>query len=363
MIGLYIHIPFCEKICHYCDFVKQVPKNEDMVDLYIEHLVNEIKSYQALYLHVDTIYIGGGTPSMLTTKQLKRLFEVLKTYQPIEYTIEVNPESYSHEKGELFKLYGINRISLGVQTFHDHHLKRLNRLHTKDMIFDVVHDLKSLGFYNISVDLIYALEHQTMEELKEDVQHLLALDLPHISLYSLILEEKTYFHHQYLRGKFEPLNEDLEAQMYEYIMNTLKQQGYDHYEISNYAKKGYESKHNSLYWTFQPFIGVGAGAHGFLPPYRTYNERALSKYMKHPLKEKVLQDEVTMRNDHLLFLLRMSEGIDLSMVKSMYHDDLFLLYPSLLKYLELGLLEIDHQHLKLTQKGKLLGNIVFMVFV
>lgn len=363
MRGLYVHIPFCDAICHYCDFVKHVSKGHAHNMKYLEALKNEIQSYYEKYPHVDTIYIGGGTPSALNHEELTFLLDTLSMYHPIEYTIEVNPESYDHEKGIIMKAYGINRVSLGVQTFNQKHLERLNRKHTNQMVFETITSLKSLGISNLNVDLIYALEHQTVEELHHDIDTLISLDIPHVSAYSLIIEEKTFFSHQLKRNKFVKTDEDTEATMYDVVIDRFKDAGYDHYEISNFAKEGKISLHNTLYWTLQDYIGVGLGAHGFIDNKRTYNHKAMSKYIVDPLKEVIEQDEETLRNDHLLFKLRMTQGIDLNMVKSKYKDDIFNLYPSLLRFIDDGLLIIEDNHLKLTRRGLQLGNLVFMVFI
>tara|TARA_B100001939_G_scaffold331841_1_gene330304 strand:- start:2725 stop:3819 length:1095 start_codon:yes stop_codon:yes gene_type:complete len=364
MIGLYIHIPFCEKICNYCDFVKGVPKNQTVVDNYIEALVSQIEHTKKQYTHFDTIYIGGGTPSMLNKVQLETIFRSLDEFSPIEYTVEVNPESYTNEKGLLLKKYGINRVSFGVQTFNDKHLKRLNRAHDSSMIEYGISDLKRLGINNISVDLIFGLEHQSIEELNDDLDKFLDLDVNHISTYSLIIEENTYFSHQLKRGKYKPTDQDVESDMYDLVKKRLRDHGYKHYEISNFAKKGFESKHNQLYWTQQKYIGLGLGAHGFNGTHRIEQTKSMSKYLKQEFDvKKIFQDETILRNDHLLFLLRLSNGISLEMVKKRYNKDIYELYPSLLKKIDEGLLEEVNNHLRLTHKGQKLGNLVFMVFV
>jgi len=363
MKGLYVHIPFCEHICHYCDFVKRVPKNEEMIETYLNALRKEILSYQNHFSTIETIYIGGGTPSMLSLEQLTHLFQSLEDIHPIEYTIEVNPESYTEAKGELFKTYGINRVSLGVQTFNEKLLSYLNRKHTNQKVFDTVHHLKHIGIKQISIDLIYAIPGQTISDLYQDLTYIHALDITHVSCYSLILEEKTYFYHQYLRGKFEQMDEDTEATMYQIVMDELKKQGFKHYEISNYAKENHYSKHNLIYWTLGEYIGVGLGAHGFIDGYRTYNERALPKYLNEPIKEKVYQTKEMLIQDELIFGLRKMEGLDIKKLENMYHIKLFDTYPTLQDKIDLGLVEIKEGYLKLTDKGIFLGNQVFMVFV
>jgi len=218
-----------------------------MIDKYIDALINEISSYRDHFSSIETIYIGGGTPSMLSIEQFRKLFEALMDVKPKEFTVEVNPESYTDEKGELFKYYGVNRISLGVQTFNPSLLNYLNRKHTNEHVIHVVNHLKKIDIPYISVDLIYSIPGQTLDDLKIDLAYIQKLDITHVSCYSLILEEKTYFYHQYLRGKFETMDEDTEAVMYQMVMDELKNQGFEHYEISNYAKHKHYSKHNLLY--------------------------------------------------------------------------------------------------------------------
>ena len=363
MKGLYIHIPFCESICHYCDFVKRVPRSQEMIDIYMDALVHEIASYKEHFQTIETIYIGGGTPSMLSIAQFKKLFEALVSIKPIEYTVEVNPESYTDEKGILFKEYGINRISLGVQTFNPNLLSYLNRKHTNEHVIHVVNHLKEIGIPYISVDLIYSIPGQTFEDLRIDLEYINKLDITHVSCYSLILEEKTYFYHQYLRGKFETMDEDTEATMYQMVMDELKKQGFEHYEISNYAKKGHYSKHNLLYWTLGEYIGVGLGAHGFLNNERTYNHKALPKYLISPLDKKEIQSRDSLIQDELIFGLRKIDGVSVTELEEKYQFKLLEKYPGLKEKMEIGLVKIEEDRLKLTEKGVFLGNQVFMVFI
>jgi oxygen-independent coproporphyrinogen III oxidase len=363
MKGLYVHIPFCEYICHYCDFVKRVPKNKEMVDSYLKALVKEIETYKTHFKTVETIYIGGGTPSMLDVDQLTYLLKYLDQIKPMEYTIEVNPESYTEEKGLLFKKYGINRISLGVQTFNQDLLHYLNRGHTNDHVFHVIKHLKSIGFDNISVDLIYAIPKQTLDDLAYDLEMINQLDISHVSCYSLILEEKTYFYHQYLRGNFKEVDQDIEATMYKMVIDTLKNQGFEHYEISNFAKHEKYSFHNLIYWTLGSYIGCGLGAHGFVDGKRTYNEKALPKYLNHFLSEETIQDQETLIQDELIFGLRKIKGVCIKELEDKYQIDLFKLYPKLKEKIELDLVKVENGYLKLTEKGLFLGNQVFMVFI
>jgi len=361
--GLYVHIPFCEYICHYCDFVKSVPKNRDVVDSYLVRLRDEINLYKDHFKSIETIYIGGGTPSMLSSDQLVFLLDSLKGIKPVEFSFEVNPESYTHEKGEILRKYGVNRISLGVQSFDDDILKYLNRGHHHEMVKDVIDDLKLLGFKYISIDLIFAIPGQTLDHIKRDLHAFYELGVTHLSYYSLILEDKTYFYHQYLRGKFKPIDEDLEASMYEYIIKDLKKRGFEQYEISNFAKDHHYSLHNSIYWTLGEYIGVGLGAHGFINNERTYNERSMAQYLEHFQKEKVTQTVDDLITDEMVFGLRMTRGVSISMMKEKYGIDVFERFPQIKEKIELGLLKQEGDRLHLTQNGMMLGNQVFMLFV
>lgn len=363
MKGLYIHIPFCEHICHYCDFVKQVPKNDDIIDNYLDSLINEINSYKDSFKTIDTVYIGGGTPSMLKPYQLKKLLENLTQIKPVEFSIEVNPESYTNEKGLILKDYGINRVSLGVQSFNDKILEYVNRKHNKEMVFNVVNDLKKIGLNNISVDLIYAIPNQTYEMLYDDLAHIKALDIDHVACYSLILEEKTFFHHQFVRGKFSPVDNEVEANMFEIVINELKNMGFEHYEISNFAKNKMYSKHNLLYWTLQDYIGCGVGAHGFVDKNRTYNVKSIHQYNNKAEQLKLKQTEKDLLSDELIFGLRLIKGVNIEEIENKYQVNLLNHFKDLQGRINDNLVEIKDGYLKLTNKGVFLGNQVFEVFV
>lgn len=280
MLGLYIHIPFCKHLCHYCDFVKVIPKNEEVIHRYIDKLIEELKSYQDYYHKIDTIFIGGGTPNYLPDQELKRLLAELKKISPKEFTIEINPENYSENQGIMFKEFGVNRISIGAQTSNEKTLEFLNRKHQNKQVQDAVSSLKNLGINNISLDLIFAIPGQTINDIENDLHFFHNLDIPHLSYYSLILEENTYFHYLYNRQKFEEVDDITARNMYEYIINQMTSWGYKHYEISNFSKDSYESIHNQIYWTFNDYIGIGLGAHGLLNGERFYNETSFNRYLR-----------------------------------------------------------------------------------
>src|SRR5690554_6274091 len=361
--GMYVHIPFCQYICHYCDFVKQVPKNKEMVDKYLDYLVEEINLYESYINKLDTIYIGGGTPSMLSPFQMEKLFSTLVKFNAKDITIEINPDSYSLDKGLMFKKYGITRVSVGVQSFHDSILKYVNRQHNKEMVFYTVNSLRQLGIKDISVDLIYAIPGQTTEMLLEDLENINALNIDHVACYSLILEENTYFYHQFVNKKFHPVDNEIEGIMYKIVIDKLKEYGFTHYEISNFHKNGKYSRHNVLYWTLGEYIGVGLGAHGFVNNVRTYNHRSLNKYYQEYRVTETKQNKKDNIADFLIFGLRLIQGVNLKLFEEKFGESVFDLYPLLNEKIKDGLVEVSNDYLKLTEKGIPFGNKVFGVFV
>ena len=272
--SVYIHIPFCEEICSYCDFCKMF-YTENLVDKYLEKLKKEIeKNYKNE--SIETIYIGGGTPSSLNLKQLTKLFEIIKIFnlsKNIEFTFECNL-NIDNKKLELLFKNKVNRLSFGVQSFNEKNLKFLNRNHNKEDIFNVIKNAKKIGFKNINIDLIYALPNQTLKELDEDLDLFLKLDVNHISTYSLIIEPNTILYN----NKIKNIDEELDYKMYELIIKKLKD--YNHYEISNFAKEGYESKHNLTYWNNLEYYGFGLSASGYINNIRYDNTRSINKYLK-----------------------------------------------------------------------------------
>lgn len=363
MLGLYVHIPFCKNICHYCDFVKRVPKDEEVMTKYIDKLIEEIESYENYFSKIDTIFIGGGTPNYLSISNLERLFKSLVKINPKEYTIEINAELYNDTQGDLFKKYGINRVSIGAQTFDLDLLKYLNRRHTPEDIYRAIGSLNLRGIDNISLDLIYSIPGQTIKSLKNDLNIVKSLPIKHVSAYSLILEKNTYFYWLYDHNKFEEVDEDLSADMFELIMKELSYDGFNHYEISNYAKPGYESIHNKIYWNLDNYIGVGLGAHGLIKPYRYYNDRAYSRYLKKPLSDKVKLEKEDLLSERMIMGLRLMEGINIKSVEKEYNIKLKDKFTKIKELEKLGLLKEENDYLKLTHKGIMLGNQVFEIFV
>ena len=304
----YIHIPFCDTICSYCDFCKFL-KNDNWVYKYLEELEKEIKSIYKNEL-LDTIYIGGGTPSCLDLNELNKLFNIIKIFNKsnnIEFTFECNIENITEGKLKLLYASGVNRLSIGLQTFNDKYLKYLNRNHNKQIIKEKISLAKQIGFKNINIDLMYALENQTIEELKEDINNFLSLDITHISTYSLIIEPHTKL---YIENN-SYIDEDLDYEMYNTIINILERNGYKHYEVSNFSKDGYESKHNLTYWNNNYYYGFGVGASGYIDDIRYDNTRSINEYLKgnYVLNRNKLTLKETIENEFILGL-RKIDGIN-----------------------------------------------------
>lgn len=303
----YIHIPFCSNICSYCDFCKFY-YNEKLVDEYLDALLREIKEkYQNEYL--ETIYIGGGTPSSLSTNQLEKLLQGLhnlNTSPNLEFTIECNITDLSKEKLKIFKKYKINRLSIGIQSFNSNILAFLERKYTKEIILEKIKLAKQF-FSNINIDLIYAVPNETIETLEKDIQLFLSLDIPHISTYSLMIEEHTKLG----INNIIPISEELDQKMYETIEEFLSNSGYKHYEISNYAKPGYESKHNLTYWKNNKYYGFGIGASGYIDDSRYTNTKNIKKYISGKyIQEKEKITPVIDASNYAILGLRTISGIN-----------------------------------------------------
>ncbi len=341
MLGVYIHIPFCKKICHYCDFCK-ILYNSKYIAKYLESLEKEINERYKGEL-VKTIYIGGGTPSSLSASELDHLLSILTVFNldnDYEYTIECNIESIDIDKINVFKSYGINRISFGVESFDKEICQILGRNHDEEMVFDNIYLTKKY-FNNINIDLIYGV-NEDVNIVKEDINKFLELDIPHVSCYSLILEENTKLY----IDKRDYISQDVDNEMYEYIRDTLKKKGYHHYEISNYAKDGYESLHNRNYWLNGSYYGFGLGAVSFLDNYRISNTKNMHKYLDHNFEDnRVYEDIKTSKENDLILGLRLTSGIDINVFNQKYEDDL--LNKEIIKELvNEGYLEVVNNHLR-----------------
>lgn len=276
----YIHIPFCERKCNYCDFTS-LKGTDNQIKKYVDYLSREIDIYSKEYdlsEKQDTIYFGGGTPSLLPIDSLEKILSKFSYDKNTEITIEVNPKTVDINKLKEYKKLGINRLSIGIQTFNDDNLKVLGRIHNSQEAIEVYNLARKYGFENISLDIIFSLPNQTLYMLQNDLEKLVSLNPNHISVYSLIWEEGTKFFRDLKSGKLKETDNDLEANMYEYIIEFLKSKDYIHYEISNFSKKSFESRHNSIYWENKEYLGVGLSAAGYLGSVRYKNFFYLEDY-------------------------------------------------------------------------------------
>ncbi|WP_338036585.1 radical SAM family heme chaperone HemW [Metabacillus crassostreae] len=376
MQSAYIHIPFCHHICHYCDFNKVFFKQQP-VDEYIEMLINEMRhaTAQRKQNMLKTIFIGGGTPTALTAKQLDRLLEgiaieLLPTNELIEFAVEANPGELTSEKLHVLKNAGVNRLSIGVQSFNDELLNKIGRVHRRDDVFRTINQAEQIGFENMSIDLMYGLPGQTVEDFKESLEIGFGLNVKHFSAYSLIIEPKTVFYNLMQKGRLSLPPQELEAQMYEIAMEEMEKHGFAQYEISNYAIPGFESFHNLTYWNNVDYYGFGAGAHGYVDGVRTSNIGPVKKYID-SVKEKgnaYNSEHVVSLNEKMeeeMFLgLRKTAGVNKEEFYNKFSIELECQFgDKIKKQVELGLIKDDGVAIKLTHKGKLLGNEVFQEFL
>ena len=368
LTALYIHVPFCEKICVYCDFHKEIATLKKKTQ-YIDALIKELKINKDKLTNIETIYIGGGTPSNLPIDLLEKLLiainETISINKEIEFTIETNPNDITNELANLFHKYNINRVSIGVQTFNDNHLKFLGRTHNKKDVINAVNNLHDAGINNINIDMIFSLVKQTEDELREDILEVLKLDITHLSYYSLILEEKTTLYHLYMQNKVSMNSEDTEALMYNIVIDSLSSNGFNHYEISNFSKTGFESIHNTIYWRNLDYLGIGSGSHSLIDNNRFYNESNVTKYIKDTLNNspeiKVSYETEPLREE-LIMGLRLLKGINIDEVNTKFNIDLLNDYKELNDFLEKELLILEDGYIHFTRKGLMLGNLVFGIF-
>ena len=366
----YVHIPFCTQICYYCDFSKVFIKNQP-VDSYLEHLLEEFRYYDIQKLR--TLYIGGGTPTALSAPQLEVLLNGLTKNLDLsaleELTIEANPGDLDADKIAVLKNSAVNRVSLGVQTFDDKMLKKIGRSHLEKDIYENIDRLKLAGFDNISIDLIYALPGQTMEQVKENVAKAVGLDIPHMSLYSLILENHTIFMNRMRRGKLPLPKEELEAEMFEYIIAELERAGFEHYEISNFSKPDFESRHNLMYWDNAEYYGIGAGASGYVNGIRYKNHGPIRHYLSAVeegnarITEEHLSQKEQMEEEMFLGL-RKKSGVSMARFEEKFGRSFDGLYGEIVRGLvQQGLMQIDGDRVRMTKRGLFLGDTVAERFI
>lgn len=372
MAGLYVHIPFCATRCSYCGFYSTTKL--DLQDRYVDSLCREIalrKEYLSSYSTdskaantiIRTIYIGGGTPSQLSRYSLEKLFHAIDTYlecSPEEVTMEVNPDDVTNDLAETISALHINRVSMGAQTFDDNRLKFLNRRHKSFQVERAIDILHEHGVGNISIDLMFGFPGQTCDSWKEDVRRAISLDIQHISAYSLMYEEGTRLYRMLKENMIKEIDEEVSLNMYNELINILCDAGYEHYEISNFAKKGYRAQHNSSYWHDIPYLGIGSAAHSYNIKSRQWNVSDINKYIESISHDTVpftfeSIDADTHYNDIVTTELRTSEGIDLSRL-----DDKYVQYivRQAARHVADKTVDINDGHLKLTREGLYISDMI-----
>lgn len=372
-ISIYIHIPFCESRCHYCDFCSSL-LTESNVEKYFEYLRKEIKLQEEFLRDklIDTVFIGGGTPSSVDPKFIKEIIEDLSAFEfskDIEVTIESNPNSLTLEKAKTYFSSGINRISIGAQSFNDEILKRIGRIHKKDDIYRAIENARSAGFENINLDLILALPGQKFSDIEESIREVKKLKLPHISYYSLILEKGTKLYRDHERSPLDFPNEDEDRKMYHYVVNKLEKIGLKQYEISNFAKEGFECHHNMTYWKLRDYISFGLSASSNIGNLRYTNFYDFKDYYEALKKNKspiVFSENLSKTdrmNEFVMMGLRLNSGVDLDEFNEKFNENFLKIYEQeIAKNLKSGLIILDDDNLKLTEKGRDLSNQVELDF-
>lgn len=384
-IGIYLHIPFCKKKCYYCDFISYC-NEEKKINTYIECMQKEIE-FKTLELNkfseknneqfeIDTIYIGGGTPSFIDSKYILKLISSVKKYFNVikncEITIEVNPDSASQEKLIEYKKIGINRISIGLQSTKNKLLEEIGRVHNFEQFKNSYNNIKNVGFNNINVDLMIALPNQTLEDVKESLVGVINLKPTHISVYSLILEEKTKLFKKVQNGNLKLPEEDVERKMYWYVKETLEKEGFFQYEISNFSKFGKESKHNLNCWNQNEYLGFGLSAHSFFNNIRFSNIEDLNEYInniqnKNYLKNQIIHEILNIEDKQKEFMilgLRKIKGIEIKKFKERFGENpIYNFRNQINKLVDERLIEIDGDFIKLTNKGLDLANVVWQEFI
>ena len=378
-IGIYVHIPFCKQKCYYCDFVS-FSKNEDKIEKYIEALKKEIKEEskkidKEKYI-IDTIYIGGGTPSYIDERYISEIvYEIRENYdieRQTEITIEVNPGTVNEEKLKEYNKIGINRLSIGLQSTNNELLKQIGRIHNYEDLINTYNLARKVGFENINVDLMLGLPNQTLTDIEDSLEKVINLKPEHISFYSLIIEENTLIEKMINKGDLILPSEELERNMYWKAKNILEENNYIHYEISNFAKEGYESKHNLNCWNQKQYLGFGVAAHSYFENKRYCNTNSIEEYCRNIEENNInknrdiceIQTEEEMKKEYMLLGLRKIEGIDIQEFKNKFVENpIYLFRKELEKLVNEDLIEIDLNQIKLTSKGLDFANLVWEEFV
>ncbi len=357
MAGIYVHIPFCKSRCIYCGFYSTT--RTALRQQYVDALCQEIEMRRTDDL-VETIYLGGGTPSQLSIRQLQQVVDAIYKYNKVsaeaELTIECNPDDVTEAFAKGISLLPVNRVSMGAQTFNDERLRLLKRRHTSEQVGAAVDRLRKVGIGNLSIDLMYGFPEETPEDWETDIRLACSLEVEHISSYCLMIEEGTPL----ARLGMEPCDEETERTMYDTLIDRLGAAGYEHYEISNFAKPGYRSRHNSSYWTGIPYIGIGAAAHSFDGNRRSWNINDIQQYIDgiqkglRPFEEELL-DEDTRYNDTVTIALRTREGLNLSRLSESHR---YYCLENAKRFLDDELLRIDDERLHLTRRGLFVSDMI-----
>ena len=381
-LGIYVHIPFCKKKCDYCDFIsfdkircKDGSRNlKNEIEVYVKKVISEIKKFDFSTYTVTTIYIGGGTPSYIDEKYIEEIMRVLKDkitneskasdLKKIESTIEINPGTVNNKKLKKYYEIGINRVSIGLQTVNDNLLKQIGRIHTYREFEEVYNMAVDTGFKNINFDLIIGLPNQTIEDISKTVDIVKKLNPNHVSVYSLIVEKETKLYQNIVSGKLKELDEEVERYMYWYLKNKLEILGYNHYEISNFAKKGKESKHNINCWKQKEYIGFGLGAHSYIDKVRFCNSLNNENDISYIKEIQEVQNVLDMQKEYMLLGLRMLKGVSISNFKEKFINNPIYVFKDELDYLvNKKLITIDGDYIKLSHKGLDFANLVWEEFI
>ena len=352
--GIYIHVPFCTHICAYCDFCK-ILYNKKFADGYINTTVSELNKIEN---KVKSVYIGGGSPSSLNENQFEALLKHAKRLllEDGEFCVELNPEDLNDEKVDLLVKYGVNRVSFGVQTLNERLLKLLNRHHNEQMVMEIINKLRKLGITNINLDLMYGLPTQTIDELLYDLNKFIEWNVNHISTYALLVEDNTYFSVK----NIEALNDDLQANQFDLICKRLKEADYIHYEISNFAKKGYESRQNLIYWHDERYIGIGPSASGYEDNIRYTNSKNISLYISNNInKENEVIEGLEEEFEYIMLNLRLKEGINFKKYQEIFGFDFKTRYKKqIINLIKKDDINIDEETLSIKEDKMFISNLI-----
>lgn len=365
-IGLYIHIPFCEKMCHYCNFLTFV-RREGTINQYAEYLIKEIELYKEKDYQVDTIYFGGGTPSYIDeswiAKIMEAVYENFIVLDDCEISIEMNPESVTLEKLRAYLAAGINRFSMGVQSFNDDVLKLMGRLHNRKTVFDKVELMRQAGCHNFGIDLMFANPKQDFSILEEDLYQATQLDVNHISYYSLMIKDDTPFKRWVETGQIKLITDEEEREMYHFIQTELRQHGFNQYEISNFARDGKVSRHNQKYWRLDDYLGLGLGASSNIGLKRFDNERKFEDYFQkidryeYPIEFVEDLDLEQREKEFIMLNMRLLKGFSIEEINQKFNIDFLTKYKKAIdKHLNYGTVMVDDQRFAFTDYGLDIGN-------